>query len=159
MRSTALNSAIAAVAASVLLLGVTNFKLVAQEEVARFQWPPRPGQIVNWSGEVDLGLSVGNSLPLPSGGSQAILTVPSDRWLIINYYEGFDTTLRLVERVGGQDTHKLLLNGGSGLGGPGLPLGAVGVRFRPGSEVVVQSLTTSSRKISYTSSLVGYYSR
>jgi len=62
---------------------------------------------------------------------------------------------RLVERVGTQETHKHRL-----LSFQGTALGAVGLAFRPGADVVIQNYSSSvAMNLFGVTSITGYYSK
>ena len=153
MKRVAIGSVLAGFAAGVVLFALFSFQPAGPFAAANVYWPPRPEWIVNWVAHEELGPS---DIVLQAGEERVLMTVPGDRWFVLTYIQQEPSDLYLIERVAGVETVKL----GSLFGQERPFLGATGITFRPGAEVVVRNMQpTYARTITPAMSLVGYYSR
>lgn len=100
-------------------------------------WPPRPTAMFNFCG-FDV-IDQGGDTTAPGQSDVTLLTVPSDRWLVItNIFSATNSAsgLRVVERKNGSETVKALVPSASvSIGGTG-PIGFV---FEPGADVLLRN--------------------
>jgi hypothetical protein len=114
-------------------------------------WPPHPESMFHWRDALNTLLSPGQEL--------SVLTVPSDRWFVLNncYFSGVHSSIVVIERGSSGDVvrvnnqNKSLIYQGTA--------GPMGFVFAPGTELLIKNTDPGGSHWVEPINLMGYFTR